>query len=304
MELEASQLSEFDAQFRCVDMRTENLQDHVNSKFSFETTAAKSVPDLAEARKQYEETRKGPLASLSVHTFANMPLMQFLSLDEQNDLKKTLEAYNKEISSTGTTIEKARFSFIRNAIESPIQASATTFLTRRPVVPDPGNYLSVCAMLSHSFSRGNVHIQSSNHLDKPLIDFKYLSHPLDSLILGYHMRSLHRLAQTSPLSAFLVPNGKTLPPGESISTQLAAAKVVKDYCWTNYHPCGTCAMLPEKMGGVVNEELKAYGTSNVRIVDASMLPVIPRGNIITMVYAVAEKAADIIGAELGIRRMS
>ena len=63
-------------------------------------------------------------------------------------------------------------------------------------------------------------------------------------------------------------------------------------------------MLPEKMGGVVDEKLKVYGTNNVRMVDASVFPIIPRANIITMVYATAEKAADVIGVELAIRRTS
>lgn len=53
-------------------------------------------------------------------------------------------------------------------------------------------------------------------------------------------------------------------------------------------------MLPETAGGVVNERLLVYGVPNLRIVDASIFPMIPRGNIQASVYAVAERAADII----------
>jgi choline dehydrogenase-like flavoprotein len=53
-------------------------------------------------------------------------------------------------------------------------------------------------------------------------------------------------------------------------------------------------MLPKEKGGVVDEKLVVYGTRNLRLVDASIFPLIPRGNIISTVYAVAEKAADII----------
>jgi len=63
---------------------------------------------------------------------------------------------------------------------------------------------------------------------------------------------------------------------------------------TNYHPCGTCSMMKEELGGVVDERLRVYGTRNVRVCDASVLPVIPRGNILTAVYAYAEKAAEVI----------
>jgi choline dehydrogenase-like flavoprotein len=282
----------------------ENLQDHVNSRFSFESIEPHVFLDLAGARKEYQDTRTGPLADNAVFTFANMPLMQFLSSEEQANLQIILEFYNKEVSLTGNALEQARFSFIRNAIQSPNQASATAFIARNRTVPGSGDYITLCAMLSHSFSTGSVHIRSSIPQNKPLIDFRYLSHPLDVHILGYHMKSLLCLAQTPPLSSLLIANGKTLPEGHSIASLPAAEKFVKECCGTNYHPCGSCAMLPKEMGGVVDEKLKVYGTTNLRIVDASVFPIIPRGNIITMVYAVAEKGADIIGLDLGIQRIS
>lgn len=53
-------------------------------------------------------------------------------------------------------------------------------------------------------------------------------------------------------------------------------------------------MMKRELGGVVDEELKVYGVKGLRVVDASVLPIIPRGNILTTVYAVAEKAADVL----------
>lgn len=53
-------------------------------------------------------------------------------------------------------------------------------------------------------------------------------------------------------------------------------------------------MMPREVGGVVDSELRVYGTKNLRVVDASVFPLIPRGNIQSSVYAVAEKAADIL----------
>lgn len=65
---------------------------------------------------------------------------------------------------------------------------------------------------------------------------------------------------------------------------------------TEYHPVGTCAMLPQEKGGVVDAELKVYGTSNVRVVDTSVFPTHVQENIVSLVYAVAEKGADLIKA--------
>lgn len=61
-----------------------------------------------------------------------------------------------------------------------------------------------------------------------------------------------------------------------------------------YHVSGSCAMLPRQDGGVLDTKLRVYGTSNVRVVDASIFPLEPRGNIQATVFAVAEKAADIV----------
>lgn len=63
---------------------------------------------------------------------------------------------------------------------------------------------------------------------------------------------------------------------------------------TEYHPVGTGAMLPKEKGGVVSSELMVYGTSNVRVIDASIFPTHVQGNIVSSVYALAEKGADII----------
>jgi choline dehydrogenase-like flavoprotein len=69
-----------------------------------------------------------------------------------------------------------------------------------------------------------------------------------------------------------------------------------DYCRemgeTVFHPTSTCSI-----GRVVDENLKVIGTSNLRVVDASVIPAVPSGNINAAVIAVAEKAADLLKAQ-------
>lgn len=63
---------------------------------------------------------------------------------------------------------------------------------------------------------------------------------------------------------------------------------------SKYHPCGTVAIMPEHKGGVVDERFRVYRVEGLRVVDASIFPMIPRGNLQTLVYAVAERAANFV----------
>ena len=63
---------------------------------------------------------------------------------------------------------------------------------------------------------------------------------------------------------------------------------------------GTCSIMPKENGGVVDTRLIVYGTSNLRIVDASIVPLTPRANTQSTVYAVAERAADLIKVNNGL----
>jgi choline dehydrogenase len=64
----------------------------------------------------------------------------------------------------------------------------------------------------------------------------------------------------------------------------------------NYHPIGTASMMSKDLGGVVDPDLKVYGTSNVRVVDASVLPLQASGHLTATLYAVAERASEFIKA--------
>lgn len=203
------------------------------------------------------------------------------------------------MSEPTTEYERQRNEFIRAMVESPHEATAITYLVRKPATESAkGEYVSLFSMLSHTFSRGSVHITSSDVTTKPKIDFKYYSHPLDLEIHARHIMQLEKILQTEPMSSYIKPGGKRLPEGYDTSSVAGAKDLLRAFSTTNYHPCGTCSMMPEEVGGVVDERLRVYGTQNLRIVDASIMPIIPRGNIITTVYAVAEKAADLIIEEL------
>lgn len=114
-------------------------------------------------------------------------------------------------------------------------------------------------------------------------------------IFGRHMLYLMTLAKLEPLKSTLLKDGGRLRDPASNLTNLEEAKeYIKTSSISMWHPTSTCSMLPKKLGGVVDTELLVYETTNLRIVDASVFPLVSRGNTQATVYAVAERAADII----------
>ena len=169
---------------------------------------------------------------------------------------------------------------------------------------DPGGYAGIVSVLTHAFSRGFVHIQSSDPETHPIIDPRYMSHPIDLEVLSDGMLFTQKISETRPLADLFKNNaagdGKKILPSFKVDGRLTketAIKIIKNSVVSSFHPVGTCSMLPREDGGVVDSTLKVYGTENVRVVDASIAPLNVRGNIASMVYAIAERAADIIKEE-------
>lgn len=105
---------------------------------------------------------------------------------------------------------------------------------------------------------------------------------------------MEKIAETEPMAPLLKNGGERLHTPQRLADLDTVKKLCEELVLSMCHVSGSCVMLPQKDGGVVDPRLKVYGTSNIRVVDASMFPLEPRGNIQATVFAVAEKAADII----------
>jgi len=118
---------------------------------------------------------------------------------------------------------------------------------------------------------------------------------LDLEVYARHVLYLQIIANSEPFkSSFLKEGGRLRDRKSKLSTLDEAKAYIKISSISMWHPSGTCSMLPRANGGVVSEKLLVYGTQNLRIIDASIFPLIPRGNLQATVYAVAERAADIV----------
>jgi choline dehydrogenase-like flavoprotein len=169
---------------------------------------------------------------------------------------------------------------------------------------DPGGYSGIVTVLTHAFSRGAVHIQSPDVSIPPIIDPNYMANPLDIEILSHGLLFTQAISEAAPLSNLLKDNesgnGKKTQPSFHVKGRLTkedAVRIVRESTSSSFHPIGTYSMLPKEDGGVVDSSLRVYGTRNLRVMDASTFPLNVRGNIASLVYAVAERASDLIKNE-------
>lgn len=144
------------------------------------------------------------------------------------------------------------------------------------------------------FSRGNIHINSTDKLAQPAINPNFFEFDWDAKVEVATARMVRQWLTTPPLVNLTVPGTQT-PSFETLPANATDADwlaYIEAGYGSNYHPVGTCAMLPKNMGGVVDNDHLVYGTKNVRVVDASVLPLQVCGHLTSTLYAFAERAAE------------
>ena len=148
---------------------------------------------------------------------------------------------------------------------------------------------TILPTLLHPKSRGVVSLSSSNPNDIPIIqpNFFQRKEDLDQLVKGG--RFVFKLMNDNALKSHKLRDGLPL---DRVSEDFLIEHIKKTL-ETVYHPVGTCKMGNDSMA-VVNPLLKVHGISNLRVVDASIMPKIISGNTNACVYMIAEKAAYMI----------
>ncbi|KAF8988179.1 alcohol oxidase [Cyathus striatus] len=149
------------------------------------------------------------------------------------------------------------------------------------------NFSTINVVLYAPLSRGRTHIVSSSPLSAPAVDPAYWSHPLDtaSQVAGINLG--RKTLNMSPLDS--IYQGE-FEPGVGVDSETWLRGVVA----SDNHETGTLSMMPQELGGVVDTQLRVYGIQNLRVVDASIIPVPISSHLSSTIYAIGEKAADMI----------
>ena len=152
--------------------------------------------------------------------------------------------------------------------------------------------VSVCNL--NPTSRGQVQIVSARPQDAPLIRPNYLASAEDRQVAVDSLRLVRRIA-TMPALAHCRP--RELKPGPQFESDEQLARLAGDIATTIFHPAGTCRMGgTDDAGAVLDSRLRVRGVDGLRVVDASVMPTLPSGNINAPTLMIAERAAGWIVA--------
>jgi choline dehydrogenase len=211
-----------------------------------------------------------------------------VSPDKFESLAKELETQNHSLFLAEGAHETVVKGYAKQMIGlANAMRSKNTVFTRYYVNATAG---ATSPILNQAFSRGSVKIDRDDPWGNPVVDYRALTNPVQRKVLvevvkfyrRYHFKT--SLKDLGPVETAPGPSVKSDEDlAEWISTGMGA---------TDYHPAGTAAMMPLDLGGVVDQTLSVYGVKNLRVVDASIMPILPGANTCQPTYAIAEKVSN------------
>ena len=243
----------------------DNLQDHLFGHMKFEVNDQRAsynkifanTPTMAIELLKWFFLGSGALTTTSSH------LCAFIKSDDdlsRSDLQIAMRPFSASVSEAGT-MELDDF---------------------------PG--ITVSAIQTRPYSRGRVSITSSDPLKRPTINTNYLSDPRDVEAICKGMMKIRKIIAQPSLAPFAP---KECQPGPNVVAADALEGYLRGSASTVYHPVGTCRMGVDDEA-VVDPRLKCRGVNNLRIADASIMPVITSGNTNAPAIMIGEKAADMV----------
>jgi choline dehydrogenase len=241
-----------------------NLQDHYNGRLVFECTEAFTLNDVV--RNPLRKLREGIRYYLSRRGFLTMAASTatgFVSTEpgvSRPDVQIGLVLYSTD--KFGDTLH--RF---------------------------PGFTLLV--RLLRPESRGTVLLKSANPLDAPEIRPNYLSTRKDGDVLVAGMKVARRLVEAGPMRGYAA---RAHEPDRAFESDDEWLQYLRTRGGISFHPVGTCRMGNDP-GSVVDPRLRVRGVEGVRVVDASIMPLLVSGNTNAPTIMIAEKGADMILAD-------
>jgi choline dehydrogenase len=166
------------------------------------------------------------------------------------------------------------------------------------LLPEHPNYLTWIVLKGHTNNTaGSVTLRTADPRDPPRINFRYFEEGSDATgdDLGAAVEGLklaRRLAKRLKDQGLIAEEEL---PGDAVDSDAKLRQFVRDQAWGHHASC-TCRIGARENGGVLSGDFRVHGTTGLRVVDASVFPRVPGLFIVSAVYMIGEKAADVIMA--------
>ena len=158
--------------------------------------------------------------------------------------------------------------------------------------PDNRQYATPQISIVAPLSRGNVSITSSDTNDPPVINPNWLVDPADQELAVAGFKRARALMQTKAMAPIV---DEEVFPGRNVSSNEDILDNIRSSCRSFYHACCTNKMGEQSHNmTVIDSNARVFGVKNLRVVDISSFPLLPPGQPQSVVYALAEKIADLI----------
>ncbi len=248
----------------------ENLQDHLMPRITFECRPHVTVNDLLADRWFFAKS----LARYFLHRdglFATA----------------TLTGLSYIRTRAGLACPDVR-------IQCALVSGSSRYSTSRATGIDPFPGFQLGGYFLYPESRGSLHAQSNDPRVQPKIEANYLDAAVDREVMVRLLKVLRKVASQPSLGRLIVRETRPGPEVASDEALLDYARATAQTCW---HPSGTCRM-GAGPDAVVDAELRVHGTEGLRVVDASVMPMLVSSNTNVPTIMIAEKAAEVIARDM------
>ncbi|KAI0030331.1 alcohol oxidase [Vararia minispora EC-137] len=256
-----------------------NVQDHLLCGVSYELTdeaAAKfitldPVVNSAQPEEGAEVHEKGGDSTVAWIAIGTNTLLAATTLDRAKDIQALAP---KSGDALGLT---EQYMIQHRCLDAPaLEIALYPGFLSSPNLPTPGKkHISLCASFNRPFSRGTIHAASSNPLVNPEINPHYFQEKFDEECYVEQIKFMPR----------------EVNPGPDITDDNLIPWLRKSM-GSMFHVIGSTAMLPREKGGVVDSQLRVYGTRNLRVVDLGVVPLHFAAHPQATVYAIAEQGRN------------
>ncbi|KAL3431734.1 hypothetical protein BDV09DRAFT_206458 [Aspergillus tetrazonus] len=265
----------------------QNLQDHTLAGPSYRVNAitgsSNSIPEfIAEAQRQYNSNPpRGVLTNTGVDILGWEKVPEQLRGNFSTETEDALASLPEDWPELEYLPVYGYFGDQNNYMVTP---------------NDGFNYLTIAAAVVSPLSRGTVDIASNDTEVNPIIDPRWFSHPGDIEVAVAGFRRSRALMATRAMAGITL--GGESYPGTDVQTDDEIVEWLREASNTVHHACCTAAMGPrDNPDSVVDTQGRVIGVSGLRIVDASIMPFLPPGHPISIIYGLAERIADSILAD-------